>query len=158
LSDPNPDFMREAIRLGLEGMRAGFGGPFGCVIVRDGAILARGFNQVLQLKDPTAHAEMVAIRMACRAVDSYQLTGCDLYTSCEPCPMCLGAIYWSRPARVFYANTRDDAAAIDFDDEFIYEQLDRPIAERSIPMVQMLRDEAQPAFAEWKAKHDRQFY
>lgn len=155
---PNPDFMREAIRLGLEGMRAGMGGPFGCLIVRRATILARGFNQVLHLKDPTAHAEMVAIRIACRAVDSYQLTGCDLYTSCEPCPMCLGAIYWARPARVFYANTRDDAAAIDFDDEFIYEELDKPISERSIPMTQMLRDEAQPAFHEWLAKHDRQIY
>lgn len=150
--------MREAIRLGLEGMRAGMGGPFGCLIVQRATILARGFNQVLHLKDPTAHAEMVAIRIACRAVDSYQLTGCDLYTSCEPCPMCLGAIYWARPARVFYANTRDDAAAIDFDDEFIYEELDKPISERSIPMTQMLRDEAQPAFHEWLAKHDRQIY
>lgn len=150
--------MREAIRLGLDGMRAGMGGPFGCVIVKEGQILARGFNQVLKQKDPTAHAEMVAIRIACRALDSYQLTGCDLYTSCEPCPMCFGAIYWSRPARVLYANTRDDAAAIDFDDEFIYEQLAKPIDQRSIPMTQMLRDEAQPAFKEWLAKHDRQIY
>ncbi len=150
--------MREAIRLGLNGMRAGMGGPFGCVIVREGAVLARGFNQVLHLKDPTAHAEMVAIRIACRALDSFQLTGCDLYTSCEPCPMCLGAIYWSRPSRVFFANTRDDAAAIDFDDEFIYEELDRPISERSIPMIQLLRDEAQPAFQEWLTKLDRQNY
>ena len=150
--------MLEAIHLASEGMRAGMGGPFGCVIARDDEIIARGFNQVLNLNDPTAHAEIVAIRQACRALDSFQLTGCELYTSCEPCPMCLGAIYWARPSAVFYANTREDAASIGFDDDFIYREIDLPIGQRSIPMQQMVLAEATEAFAEWRAKVDRTEY
>lgn len=150
--------MLEAIRLAGEGMRAGMGGPFGCVIAYEDEIIARGFNQVLNLNDPTAHAEIVAIRQACRALDSFQLTGCELYTSCEPCPMCLGAIYWSRPAAVFYANTRADAASIGFDDDFIYREIALPTGTRSIPMVQLMVGEAREAFEEWRAKTDRVEY
>ena len=150
--------MREAIRLSLEKMRAGHGGPFGAVVVRDGQIIARGFNQVTSTHDPTCHAEIDAIRQACRALGSHQLTGCDLYTSCEPCPMCLGAIYWARPARVFYANTKADAAAVGFDDQFIYDEIERPLPQRSIPMQQLLRDEALLSFQAWAAKEGRATY
>ena len=155
---PHPDFMREAIRLSLEGMAAGHGGPFGAVVVRDGQIIARGFNRVLSTQDPTCHAEVDAIRQACQALGSFQLTGCDLYTSCEPCPMCLGAIYWARPARVFFANTKADAAAVGFDDQFIYEEIARPLEQRRLPMQQLLRDEAQAAFWAWTEKDNRDLY
>ena len=147
---PDPEFMREAIRLSIEPMRAGRGGPFGAVVVKDGRIIARGFNQVTSTLDPTCHAEVDAIRKACAALGTFQLDGCDLYTSCEPCPMCLGAIYWARPARVFYGNTKADAAAVGFDDQFIYEELDRPMNERTLPMTQLLRDEAQAGFRAWE--------
>jgi guanine deaminase len=147
---PNPDFMREAIRLSLEKMQAGHGGPFGAVVVKDGQIIARGFNQVTTTHDPTCHAEVDAIRKACAALGTFQLDDCDLYTSCEPCPMCLGAIYWARPRRVFYGSTKQDAAAIGFDDQFIYEELDRPMAERKLPMTQFLRDEALVSFRAWE--------
>lgn len=158
MNEPRPEFMAEAIRLATEGVRANMGGPFGCVIVRDDLVLARGFNQVVNLNDPTAHAEIVAIRQACRAINSFQLTDCDLYTSCEPCPMCLGAIYWARPRRVIYANTRQDAADIGFDDDFIYQELRLPIEQRAIPMRQLMRDEGWSAFEEWRAKADRTEY
>ena len=146
---PNPEFMREAIRLSISNMQAGHGGPFGAVVVKDGQIIARGFNQVTSTHDPTCHAEVDAIRKACKELGTFQLDGCDLYTSCEPCPMCLGAIYWARPARVFYGNTKADAAAIGFDDQFIYEELARPMADRKLPMTQLLRDEALAGFRAW---------
>lgn len=152
------DFMREAIRLSIEQMKAGHGGPFGCVIVKDGRIIARGFNQVTSTNDPTAHAEVDAIRKACKELGSFQLTGCDLYTSCEPCPMCLGAIYWARPQRVFYANTKRDAAMIGFDDQFIYDELEKALPMRAIPMTQLLREEAIAGFEAWSAQEGKQEY
>ena len=145
-------FMREAIRLSLENMRSGKGGPFGAVIVKDGKIIARGFNQVTSTNDPTAHAEVVAIREACRELNSFQLEGCEIYTSCEPCPMCLGAIYWARPAKMYYANTKIDAAKIGFDDQFIYEEIDLHLSQRQLPSEQLLNDEALVAFQEWEDK------
>jgi len=141
--------MREAIELSLVNMQAGRGGPFGAVVVKDGQIIARGFNQVTSTNDPTCHAEVDAIRKACQVLGNHQLDGCDLYTSCEPCPMCLGAIYWARPRRVFYGNTKADAAAIGFDDQFIYEELDQPMENRKLPMTQLLRDEALAGFRAW---------
>ena len=142
-------FMQEAIRLSIDNVSSGKGGPFGAVIVKDGKIIARGANEVILTKDPTAHAEVVAIRNACNTLQSFQLDGCDIYTSCEPCPMCLGAIYWARPDRLFYANSKEDAAAIDFDDQFIYEEIAKPIAERKLFTQQLLREEAWEAFKEW---------
>ncbi|GAB3291303.1 nucleoside deaminase [Hymenobacter tenuis] len=155
---PNPEFMREAIRLSIEKMQAGYGGPFGAVIVKDGHIIARGFNQVTSTNDPTCHAEVDAIRKACAELNTFQLDDCDLYTSCEPCPMCLGAIYWARPRRVFYGNTKQDAAAIGFDDQFIYEELEKPLAGRHIPMVELLRDEAKAGFQAWEQHESRTDY
>ena len=155
---PNPEFMREAIRLSIDQMKAGFGGPFGAVVVKDGQIIARGFNQVTTTHDPTCHAEVDAIRKSCKELGTFQLDGCDLYTSCEPCPMCLGAIYWARPARVFYGNTKADAAAIGFDDQFIYEELDRPMESRKLPMTQLLRDEALAGFRAWTELEGRMDY
>ena len=152
--EKNP-FMEEAIRLSLENMRSGRGGPFGAVIVKDGKVISRGFNQVTSANDPTAHAEVVAIREACKALNTFSLEGCEIYTSCEPCPMCLSAIYWARIDRVFYGNTKDDAAAIAFDDDFIYRELDRKIPERALPMTQMMREEALAAFREWDEKEDK---
>ena len=146
---PNPDFMREAIRLSVEQMQAGHGGPFGAVVVKDGAIIARGFNQVTSTNDPTCHAEVDAIRKACTALGTFQLDDCDLYTSCEPCPMCLGAIYWARPRRVFYGNTKQDAAAVGFDDQFIYDEIEKPLEQRKIPMIELLRDESHAGFQAW---------
>jgi len=147
--------MREAIRLSIDKMKAGCGGPFGAVVVRNGEIIARGFNNVTSSNDPTAHAEVDAIRKACAALGTYQLTDCELYTSCEPCPMCLGAIYWARPKIVFYGNTKQDAAQAGFDDQFIYDEIAVPLSKRKIPMQQLLRDEAQKAFQEWAEHVDR---
>lgn len=147
--------MREAIRLSLVQMRAGKGGPFGAVVVRKGKIVGRGFNLVTSTNDPTAHAEIVAIRDACRRLKTFKLDDCELYTSCEPCPMCLSAIYWARLKRVYYANTRKDAARIQFDDDFLYREVSRSIAKRSMPMKQFLRNEAILAFKEWAAKADK---
>jgi guanine deaminase len=158
MTDQNREFMREAIRLSIEKMEAGFGGPFGAVVVRNGEIIARGYNNVLATNDPTAHAEVDAIRKACQALGTFQLAGCELYTSCEPCPMCLGAIYWARPSKVYYASTNSDAAAAGFDDGFIYEEIGKSPAERFIPMEQLLRQEALEAFARWSAKADKQEY
>jgi guanine deaminase len=152
------DFMREAIRLSVEKMKAGFGGPFGAVVVRDGEIIARGFNNVTYSNDPTAHAEVDAIRKACQALGTWQLTDCDLYTSCEPCPMCLGAIYWARPRRVFYGNSKAAAAQAGFDDQFIYEEINKPLPLRKIPMEQLLPEEAVVAFEEWARIEDRKLY
>lgn len=142
-------FMARAIELAMENVRAGRGGPFAAVVVKDGRIVAEGANRVTSANDPTAHAEIVTIREACRALGSFQLTGCDLYTTCEPCPMCLGAIYWARPARVFYAATGEDAARFGFDDSHIRGELERPMAERKIPMRQMMREEALQIFPLW---------
>jgi len=147
--------MREAIRLSLAKMRANHGGPFGAVVVRKGKIVGRGWNQVTSTNDPTAHAEMVAIRDACRRLKTFILEGCDLYTSCEPCPMCLSAIYWARLKHVYYANTREDAQKIEFDDHLIYEEVATPISQRKIPMKQLLRSEALAAFKEWGGKSDK---
>ncbi|OWP62557.1 tRNA-specific adenosine deaminase [Hymenobacter amundsenii] len=155
---PNPDFMREAIRLSIEKMQAGHGGPFGAVVVKDGQIIARGFNQVTSTHDPTCHAEVDAIRKACAVLGTFQLTDCDLYTSCEPCPMCLGAIYWARPRRVFYGNTKQDAAAIGFDDQFIYEELAKPLDQRQLPLRELLRVEAQAGFRAWQEHESRVDY
>jgi len=144
-------FMQRAIALSIENIRAGRGGPFACVIVRDGRVIAEGVNCVTSTNDPTAHAEVVAIREACRKMCAWQLAGCDIYTSCEPCPMCLGAIYWARPSRLFFANTAQDAAAIGFDDHFIYEQLGLEHNMRSIPTAQLMREEALEAFSLWNS-------
>ncbi len=144
------DFMREAIRLSIENVERGAGGPFGAVIVKDGKIIARGANEVTNNNDPTAHAEVVAIRKACEILHSYQLTGCEIYCSCEPCPMCLGALYWARPDKIYFANTKQDAAAVNFDDAFIYEELPRPANERKLPTEQMMREDALVAFEKWK--------
>jgi len=152
------DFMREAIRLSLDTMRQGAGGPFGAVIVKAGRIVGCGGNRVTSANDPTAHAEIVAIREACRTLATFRLDGCDLYTSCEPCPMCLSASYWARVDRIFYANTREDAARIAFDDEFLYREVSLPLAERQLAMKQLLRKEALAAFQEWQAKPDRMGY
>lgn len=151
-------FMREAIRLSIGKMRSGRGGPFGAVVVKDGRIVGRGWNQVTSSNDPTAHAEIVAIRQACKRLKTFQLLDCDLYTSCEPCPMCLSAIYWARLRAVFYGNTRRDASKIAFDDEFIYREVALPIRKRSLPMKELLRDEALAAFAEWQRKPDKVLY
>ena len=150
--------MREAIRLAEEGMRSGRGGPFGCVIARGDEIISRGSNQVTSTNDPTAHAEVVAIRQACAALGAFQLADCELYTSCEPCPMCLSAIYWAHIPRVYYGNTRGDAADIGFDDDLIYREIPLPPSERRIRMEPLLRREALVAFREWSAKTDRVRY
>jgi guanine deaminase len=143
--------MKEAIRLSIENVESGRGGPFGAIIVKDGKIIATGTNQVTATNDPTAHAEVVAIRRACEVLKSFQLDGCEIYCSCEPCPMCLGAIYWARPDKIFFANTKEDAAKIKFDDQFIYEELERPLAERKLFTRQILREEALEAFRKWSA-------
>jgi tRNA(Arg) A34 adenosine deaminase TadA len=154
----NEKFMREAIRLSIREMRRGQGGPFGAVVVRDGKVVGRGCNQVTSANDPTAHAEIAAIRGACKRLKTFQLDGCDLYTSCEPCPMCLSAIYWARLGNVYYANTRKDAAKIGFDDDFIYREVALPIRRRQVGMKQLLREEALAAFAEWQRKPDKIAY
>lgn len=152
------DFLREAIQLARDGMMTGRGGPFGAVIVRNGEIVGRGSNQVTSTNDPTAHAEVVAIRDACQRLGTFQLEGCTLYASCEPCPMCLGAIYWSRPDRIVYGSFHSDAAGAGFDDQFIYEEIEKPREERHIPMQQTLRDEAIAVFREWVAFDKRIHY
>jgi tRNA(Arg) A34 adenosine deaminase TadA len=142
-------FMREAIQLSLSNIHSCTGGPFGAVIVREGQIIARGANSVTATNDPTAHAEVVAIRQACEKLQTFDLSGCEIYASCEPCPMCLGAIYWARLDKLYYANTKSDAAAIHFDDQFIYEELEKPLDQRSLFTRQLLRDEALEAFKTW---------
>ena len=152
------EFMREAIRLSREGMNDGHGGPFGCVVVKDGTIVGRGRNEVTSTNDPTAHAEVVAIRNACQHLQDFQLTGCEIYTSCEPCPMCLGALYWARPRRVIYASTRDEAAAAGFDDAFIYLEINVAAGERKIPFDHQTLAEAAALFGLWKEKGDKTLY
>ncbi len=147
--------MAKAIELAVENVRSGRGGPFAAVIAKDGRVIATGTNRVTSSNDPTAHAEVVAIRAACAALGSFQLDGCDLYTTCEPCPMCLGAIYWARPQRVFFGGSRSDAAVAGFDDAFIYQQLERPASGRTIPFLPLMREEALACFRAWEAKQDR---
>ena len=147
--------MRHAVRLSAQRMREGAGGPFGAIVVKDGRIIAEGWNRVTSENDPTAHAEVTAIRRACEALQSFSLRGCDIYTSCEPCPMCLAAIYWARLDRVFFANSRDDAARIGFDDALIYAEVSKPVEHRIIPTVKVPLPEAEAVFAEWQAKPDK---
>lgn len=148
-------FMKRAIELARIGMDGGKGGPFGCVVVKDGRIIAEGNNQVTSTNDPTAHAEVVAIRNACTELAAFQLDGCSIYTSCEPCPMCLGAIYWARPDAVFFACTREDAASVGFDDELIYNEISMPNEKRTRVMVNLLRDEGIALFEAWAQKLDK---
>lgn len=148
------EFMRRAIALSIEAAR-GNGGPFGAVIVKDSRIIAEGFNQVTTSNDPTAHAEINAIRGACRALDTFNLAGCEIFTSCEPCPMCLGAIFWARLDRMWFANARQDAAAIDFDDASLYRELSLPVEARRLPTRRILADEALAAFDAWRANPDK---
>jgi len=152
------NFMKAAVELSLEGPRTNMGGPFGAVVVKDGKIIGKGSNQVTSSNDPTAHAEVVAIREACKNLNSFQLEGCVIYTSCEPCPMCLGAIYWARPDKVYYANTREDAANIGFDDSMIYEELDKKFLDRKIPFIQLGREQAIIAFKEWEENSGKTLY
>ena len=149
--------MRRAIELARDSARTG-GGPFGAVVVRDGEVVAEGTNRVVAGVDPTAHAEVEAVRAACRRLDTHVLADCEVYSSCEPCPMCLAALYWARVRRVVFACTRGDAAAIGFDDEFLYRELALPEAERALPIARALRDEGRAVFAEWEAKADKEMY
>ena len=151
------DFMKRAIELSVESVNKG-GGPFGSIIVKDNKIIAEGFNKVTSTNDPTAHGEIVAIRQACERLNNFILKGCELYSTCEPCPMCLSAIYWARISKIYYANTREDAQKIDFDDSLIYLEFQKKIAERKIPMIQMMRDEALKAFELWDKKTDKVKY
>lgn len=150
--------MREAIRISLQKMRRNEGGPFGAIVVKGGRIVGRGWNRVTSTNDPTAHAEVMAIRDACRRLKAFSLEGCELYTSCEPCPMCLSAIYWARLKRVYFGNTRKDAARIGFDDDFLYREVAKPLARRTLPIRPLLRDEAIAAFTEWVQKADKISY
>jgi guanine deaminase len=153
----NP-FMARAIQISIENVRSGRGGPFGAVVAKGGEIIAEGMNCVTQMNDPTAHAEVVAIREACKKLHLFELKGCDIYASCEPCPMCLGAIYWARPSRLFFGNTAGDAAKIGFDDSLIYRELSQAHSQRKIPMVQMMREEALEAFRAWEEKPNKVAY
>jgi guanine deaminase len=157
-ADPKTLFMRHAVKLSAERMREGAGGPFGAVIVKDGKVIAEGWNCVTSTNDPTAHAEVTAIRDACKALGTFSLAGCEIYTSCEPCPMCLSAIYWARLDRIYFANSRQDAAAIGFDDEFLYDEVAKPVEARSTPTVKLELPEAAAVFAEWQAKPDKVEY
>lgn len=152
------EFMHQAIVLSQKGMQNNEGGPFGAVVVRNGEIVGKGNNKVTKNNDPTAHAEINAIRDACENLNTFQLSDCELYTSCEPCPMCLGAIYWARLKKVFYACTREDAAEIGFDDDFIYMEIEKPLSERNIEMEQWGREEAKKVFGEWIGKEDKTGY
>ncbi|MBK0378140.1 nucleoside deaminase [Mucilaginibacter segetis] len=151
-------FMRMAIELSQHNVEQGMGGPFGAVIVKEGMVVARSANKVVPQNDPTAHAEISAIRLACQELGTYNLEGCEIYTSCEPCPMCLGAIYWARIDKIYYANTKADAAAIGFDDHFIYDELELPMNKRKMPFVQLLRNEAQSAFKLWETSENKTDY
>jgi tRNA(Arg) A34 adenosine deaminase TadA len=157
-ADPHKEFMRRAVELSAQHMRKGAGGPFGAVIVKGGKVIAEGWNRVTSSNDPTAHAEVTAIRDACKVLGTFSLEGCEIYTSCEPCPMCLSAIYWARLDRIYFANTRQDAAAIGFDDDFLYREVPKPVEARSIPTVKLNVPEAAAIFAEWQAKPDKVCY
>ena len=154
ITEQDKVFMREAIHMADESVRNG-GGPFGAVIVKNGEIIAKASNSVTLDNDPTAHAEVNAIRQACRQLGTFDLSDCVVYTSCEPCPMCLGAIHWAHLKCIYYGNTKKDAADIDFDDDFIYQELDKPIDQRSVPMINLLREEALNTFKSWTEKTDR---
>ena len=158
MTDQDKKFMTRAIELAKNGVEMNAGGPFGCVVVKNGEIVGEGNNRVTSTNDPTAHAEVIAIRDACKRLNSFQLDGCTIYTSCEPCPMCLGAIYWARPERAFFACTRDDAANIGFDDDFIYEELEKSNAEREMVLMNLMRDEALEVFHAWSNKTDKVEY
>lgn len=158
LTNEEQFFLERAIALSREGMEKGDGGPFGCVVVKNNVIVGEGNNRVTSSNDPTAHAEVVAIRDACNNLQTFQLNDCDIYTSCEPCPMCLGAIYWARPRRVIYANTRDEAAAIEFDDAFIYNEINADMKDRKIPFVHVAHPEAFAVFEAWKKWKDKTAY
>ncbi|SHF82437.1 nucleoside deaminase [Pedobacter caeni] len=149
-SNPHNKFMKLAISLSEKNVTEGLGGPFGAVIVKDGKIIAKSGNKVTTTNDPTAHAEVAAIRLACKKLKTFDLSGCLVYTSCEPCPMCLSAIYWARIDTIYYANTKVDAANIGFDDKFIYDEIEKPMSKRSLPIHQMMRNEAQQAFRLWE--------
>ncbi len=153
-----PEFMQLAIQLATDNVVYGRGGPFGAVVVKDGAVIATGANQVTASNDPTAHAEVVAIRNACQVLGTFQLHGCEVYTSCEPCPMCLAALYWSRCEAIFYGNDAADAARAGFDDSFLYEEVRRPLAERAIPIQQLLPEEARTSFEAWMRSPYRVVY
>jgi guanine deaminase len=155
MTEFSSQFMERAIALAREGVGENAGGPFGSVVVKDGRIVGEGSNRVTSTNDPTAHAEIVAIRKACANLNTFQLDGCVIYASCEPCPMCLGAIYWARAEMIYIACTRDDAAEAGFDDEFIYEEIASPLSQRRIPIEQQMRDEGLAAFAAWNAKPDK---
>jgi guanine deaminase len=157
-SKVNNAFMQDAIQRAVESVRSGRGGPFGAVVVKDGRVISTGINLVTSTNDPTAHAEVTAIREACRLLGTFQLSGCELYTSCEPCPMCLGAIYWARPDRVYFAATARDASEAGFDDSFIYEELKHAHRERKIPFEPMMHEEGLEPFREWVRKNDRVRY
>lgn len=158
LSEKERAFLNQAIKLSRQGMEQGSGGPFGCVIVKGDVVVGEGFNQVTSTNDPTAHAEVVAIRNACKNLQTYQLEGCDIYASCEPCPMCLGAIYWARPRRVIFANTKEDAAAISFDDNFIYSEIAGGLNDRKIPFLHVPCSSAKQVFEEWKNLANKKDY
>ena len=158
MTENDKEFMRRAIQLAQSGIDGNAGGPFGAVVVKNGKIVGEGCNRVTSTNDPTAHAEIVAIRNACQKLNSFQLDGCIIYTSCEPCPMCLGAIYWARPARVFYACTREDAAQIGFDDQFIYEEIEKNFEHRQMKLVNLMRDEGLTVFQNWANKTDKTKY
>jgi tRNA(Arg) A34 adenosine deaminase TadA len=151
----NELFMQRAIELSRLSMNSGKGGPFGAVIVKGGKIVGEGSNNVTSKNDPSAHAEIEAIRQACQGLKNFDLSGCEIYTSCEPCPMCLSAIYWARISKVYFGNTKTDAAKIQFDDAFIYQEISTPIAQRKIPMNQLMQVEAQKIFADWDKKSDK---
>ncbi|QJB30224.1 nucleoside deaminase [Chitinophaga oryzae] len=151
-------FMQYAVSLSRRGMEQGDGGPFGSIVVKGEEIVGEGWNQVLCENDPTAHAEVMAIRNACKKLGTFQLTDCEIYTSCEPCPMCLGAIYWARPSKVYYANTKEDAAAINFDDSFIYREITVPHDEKKIPLIELRDLDALKVFQEWKAMNNKTLY
>lgn len=158
ITERDKRFLERAIELSRQGMQQGHGGPFGCVVVKGDEIVGEGFNMVTSSNDPTAHAEVIAIRNACRTIQNYQLTGCEIFTSCEPCPMCLGAIYWARPSRVVYANTKQDAAAIAFDDAFIYQQINTGMEQRVIPFIHYPHPLAKEVFDQWASLGNKELY
>lgn len=158
ITETDREFIKRAIELSKKGMDNNAGGPFGAIVVKDGKIISEGFNKVTSSNDPTAHAEVVAIREACEKLNSFQLEDCVIYTSCEPCPMCLGAIYWARLKAVYYACTKEDAAEIGFDDQFIYEEIETAIGKRSIKFINLNREEGQEVFKNWEAKEERTDY
>lgn len=158
ITEEDKIYLQQAIELAKDGIEKGMGGPFGCIIVKDGQLIGKGCNRVTSANDPTAHAEVVAIRDACHNLEDYQLTGCDVYTSCEPCPMCLGALYWARPRRVVYAATRHEAADAGFDDAFIYREINVPVGERKIPFDYQPLPEVALLFGLWKEKVSKKLY